>query len=471
MKSKILVVDDEKLLRWSLEKDLKKEGYEVLTAESAQEALRVFENYLPDVVLLDIQLKDGDGKEVLQLMRKKDPSVAVIMVTANDDVRTAVYCVKFGAFSYLSKPFEFDEIRINIEKALEGRELRKQMTQWENHEKGKYSLDSIVAKNLQMKAVLETVKQVAASEASTVLLQGESGVGKDLIARTIHYASSRASKSFVSVNCAALPETLLESELFGYEKGAFTDARQAKRGLVEEANLGTLFLDEVGDMQKELQAKLLNLIDQKKFRRVGGLTENEADIRIIAATNKDLKQEVKEGRFREDLYYRLHVIPIYIPPLRERKDDISDLVSYFVGQFNRDFKKKITEVSAEALEILNTYDWPGNVRELKNVLERAMILNMGNSILPVHIPIEIDSSLSSFSKKNPNFDLASNAIANLVGTPLEAIEKQLVCETLQKTNGNQSEAARMLKIGRDALRYKIQKYQLEGGSELRENAH
>lgn len=476
MKGKILIVDDEKLICWSLQKDLTKEGYEVLTAQSASEGLRLFEQESVDVVLLDIRLPDGDGQEILKTMRRRDPLVSVVMITANEDIRTAVQCMHSGAFTYIHKPFEFEELRLNIEKAVEERKLKKKVDRWESVEREKYDFGNIISESKQMKLVLDLVKQVAGSDASTVLIEGESGVGKDLIARTLHYAGARAGKPFVAVNCAAIPGMLLESELFGHEKGAFTDAKQAKKGLVEEASGGTLFLDEIGDMSKELQAKLLQVIDQKKFRKVGGVKELEADLRIMAATNKDLKQEMSEGRFREDLFYRLHVIPVYIPPLRERKEDIPALVGFFIAQFNREFRKSISRVEPEAMEILTGYRWPGNVRELKNVIERAMILNQEHLLRLEHLPAEIECGCVLKDVHRPREGkLPSGELPTcLSGFPLDAIEKQAVILALDSAKGNQSRAAKLLGIGRDALRYKMQKFGLLGPGEkvdLGDKAH
>jgi DNA-binding NtrC family response regulator len=460
MKGKILIIDDEKLIGWSLQKDLTKDGYEAVAVQSAKEGWQAFEEQGADTVLLDIRLPDGSGKDLLGLIRTKDPQAAVIMVTANDDVRTAVECMQAGAFTYLHKPFDYEELRLNVEKAIEARHLRLRLAGWESRERGKYDFDNIIAESPAMKKVIDLLRRIVDSDASTVLLEGESGTGKDLIAGTIHYAGRRGCKSFVAINCAAIPATLLESELFGHEKGAFTDARQVKKGLVEEASGGTLFLDEVGDMPKDLQAKLLHLIDQKKFRKVGGLREIDADIRIIAATNKDIKEEVTEGRFREDLFYRLHVIPVHLAPLRERKEDIPPLLSFFIAHFNREFRKAITGISPEALEILKRYDWPGNVRELKNVIERAMILNKGTMIYPEHLPSEINRlSCRQVSAPSARADEGGGEIPeHLVGIPLEQVEKNLIARTLEVTNGNQSQAAKLLGIGRDALRYKMQKF-------------
>ncbi|MBI4549525.1 MAG: sigma-54-dependent Fis family transcriptional regulator [Candidatus Omnitrophica bacterium] len=465
MKAKILIVDDEKLICWSLEKDLTREGYEVATATKAGAGLRLFEEDVVDVVILDLRLPDGNGKDVLMEMMKRDPLVSVLVITANDDIRSAVECMQAGAFTYLHKPFQFDELKLNIEKAIERRKLRKKIHEWESIERGKYDWSNIVAESVFMKRVLDLVRQICLSEASTVLLEGASGTGKDLLARVIHYGGRRAARPFIAVNCAALPATLLESELFGYEKGAFTDARQSKKGLVEEAQGGTLFLDEIGDMPKELQAKLLHLIDQKKFRKIGGVKELEADVRILAATNKDVKVEVREGRFREDLYYRLNVVPIYLHPLRERKEDIPALAGYFLAHFNREFKKSISGIAPDALEMLLNYKWPGNVRELKNIIERAMILNEETLIRTHHLPAEIDCGcvLKDYKSEGsaPSSGKPSNKLPTcLLSVPLDEIEKQLVIQTLEAASGNQSKAARMLGIGRDALRYKMGKYGL-----------
>jgi DNA-binding NtrC family response regulator len=467
VRGKILIIDDEKLIGWSLVKDLTKDGFEAVAYQTVREGWAAFQEQGADVVLLDIRLPDGDGKDMLNLIKKKDPLTVVIMVTANDDVRTAVECMQAGAFTYLHKPFDYEELRLNVEKAMEARHLRLKLDEWESLERGKYDFSNVIAESPAMKKVIDLLIRIADSDASTVLLQGESGTGKDLIARTIHYAGSRGSKPFVAINCAAIPANLLESELFGHERGAFTGAGKMKKGLVEEASGGTLFLDEVGDMPKDLQAKLLHLIDQKKFRKVGGLREIDADIRIIAATNKDIKAEVTEGHFREDLFYRLHVIPVHLAPLRERKEDIPPLLSFFIAHFNREFRKAITGVSPEALEILKRYDWPGNVRELKNVIERAMILNKDTMIYPGHLPSEMDNlSGAQGALLSLKGDGGTQMIPDhLVGVPLDQVEKNLIVRTLETTGGNQSQAAKLLGIGRDALRYKMQKFGMLSTSE------
>jgi len=459
----ILVVDDEKLIRWSIEKHLEKKWGPVATAASFKEALQRLNAGMPDVALLDIRLPDGEGTDLLLEIRKRDPFTAVIMITANDQISTAVECMKAGAFHYLHKPFNFDELDVLIEKALETRQLRQRISYFESQEKEKYVFDKIIGQGKAMGAVKDLIKQVAVSEAETILLQGESGVGKDLVANTLHYGSRRMHKPILTLNCAAIPANLLESELFGHEKGAFTDASQAKKGLVEEATEGALFLDEIGDMALEMQAKLLHLIENKSYRRVGSVVEKKTNLRIIAATNKNLKKEVAAGRFREDLYYRLNVIPILLPPLRERKEDIPELVSAFIAAFNQAFRKNVTEMAPEALEILQMYDWPGNVRELRNVIERAMILNQEPIIRRQHIPAEIDcrcEMIAGRGREDEESTAKSILPQCLAGVPLEALEKHALVLAMQKSGGNQSTAAAMLGIGRDALRYKLQKYDL-----------
>jgi len=466
MKGKILVVDDEKLITWSLGKDLSKEGYGVLTADNAEQGIKLFGEELPDVVLLDIRLPDGSGTEVLKILKKKNPMANVIMITANDEIHTAVQCMRDGAYTYLQKPVNFEELCLNIERALEEARLRRKVTVREQFEKGKYDFESVIAGSEVMNKVLAFLKQIVHSDASTVLMEGESGTGKDLIARALHFSGPRVKKEFISINCAAMPDTLLESELFGHEKGAFTDAHQTKRGLVEEASGGTLFFDEIGDMQKGLQAKLLHLIDQKKFRKVGGVKELEADIRVIAATNKDLKSEVKKGHFREDLYYRLNVIRIHLPPLRERRDDIQPLTRFFIEHYNAKFGATIQSIEPMAMEMLLRYDWPGNVRELKNVIERAMILNRGNVLQCENLPAEIECRCMLKDMCRPLEAAKSTELPRcLSGVPLETVERHMILLALRDAAGNQSKAAERLGIGRDAIRYKIQKYGLDKDQE------
>ena len=350
-KAKILVVDDEHLIRWSLEQSLRKQGYEVQTAASGEEALRQLQEETPDLMLLDIQLPGMDGLEVLSRAKEFDEELIVIMVTALGVLETAVKAMRMGAHDYINKPFNLDELAIIVRKALETHYLRKEVAHLRSAQSGKYGIDHIIGKSRYMNQVLEMVRKVAKSDASTVLIQGESGTGKELIAKAIHYESARHDKPFMAINCAAVPDTLLESELFGHEKGAFTDAKVQKKGLFETADGGTIFLDEIGDMEMGMQAKLLRVLEERTFRRVGGTKEIPIDVRIVSATNQDLLKKVEAKEFRNDLYYRLQVIPIYLAPLRERRDDIMPLVEFFIGHFNREFGKSVTGVSKMAAQV------------------------------------------------------------------------------------------------------------------------
>ena len=370
-KTKILVIDDEKLLRWSLEQNLSRDGYQVITAEKGLDGLTAFREESPDITLLDIHLPDVSGITVLEGLKELNKDAVVIMITAFGDVQTAVKTIKLGAHDFVEKPFNMDKLKIIITKALETCSLRKEVSQFRSQLSSRYGFDGIIGQSAPIKKILGLLEKVARSDATTVLLQGESGSGKDLVAKVIHYQSARMEKPFIEINCTALPENLIESELFGYEKGAFTDARSMKKGLFELADRGTIYLDEIADMRLSTQAKLLKVIENKSFKRVGGIKDIEVDLRIIAATNKMLDEEVKKGNFREDLYYRLKVVPIYLPPLRERKEDILLLARYFIDTFNREFRKNVDGLSRETEMLFTEYEWPGNVRELKNVIERA----------------------------------------------------------------------------------------------------
>jgi DNA-binding NtrC family response regulator len=360
----ILVVDDEQLIRWSLTSRLQDEGYRVLEAETAADALKRFREGV-DLVLLDYKLPDGDGLDVLRQMKGIDPEALVILLTGHSSVELAVEAMKEGAHHYANKPFNLDEIALLVAKALETTQLRREVRTLRDSQAQPYSLDRIVGDSEPMMAVRALLKKVAASPASTVLLTGESGTGKDLAAKVIHYASSRATKPFMNITCSALPEALLESELFGHERGAFTGADRQKRGLFETADGGTVFLDEIGEMVPALQAKLLRFLEEKTFKRVGSSTDIHVDVRVIAATNRKLEDEVKHGRFREDLYYRLHVLPIPLPPLRDRAKDIPLLLKYYVDTFNAEFKKRVQGIAPDAMARLQAYGWPVNIRELE----------------------------------------------------------------------------------------------------------
>ena len=457
-KERILVVDDEYLIRWSLQQNLAKEGYEVLVAETGEEALRVVRESPPDLVLLDIQLPGIDGIETLEKIKAVDSEIVVIMITAHGMVDTAVAAMKLGAHDYINKPYNLEGVKISITKGLEANRLRGEVRRLREEQHTRYGFDNVIAESEAMKKVLDMVRRVALSNATTVLLQGESGTGKDLIAKAIHYSSDSSERPFMAVNCASLPEQLLESELFGHERGAYTDAKGTKKGLFELAESGTIFLDEIGEMRTDLQAKLLRVIEEKSFRRVGGVKDIKVELRIIAASNKDLDIERKERRFRDDLYYRLKVVPITLAPLRERKEDVLPLARFYIHKFNKEFGKKIGGLTDSAGEALLGYSWPGNVRELKNILERVILLESGEMVEVGDLPAEIFSSTGSASDSPEGFDLPPEGIS------MEKMEEELVRKALARTRGNQTKAARLLDISRDSLRYRMKKMGILGGA-------
>lgn len=450
---KILVVDDEQLIRWSLEQNLKKQGYEVTTAASGEEALKMVREDPPDLMLLDIQLPGMNGIEVLEKVKELETDVLVIMVTALGVLETAVKAMRLGAYDYVNKPFNLDELAIVIKKALETGELKREVAHLRSEQTKRYGKNNLVGSSRHMQNVMSMVDKVAKSDASTVLIQGESGTGKELIAKAIHYESSRADRPFMAINCAAVPETLLESELMGHEKGAFTDARNQKKGLFELSDGGTIFLDEIGDMELGMQAKLLRVLEERAFRRVGGVKDIQIDVRIVSATNKDLLKAIEEKTFRNDLYYRLQVIPIYLPPLRERKEDILTLVKHFIDYYNHEFGKSVKGVSKMAEKFLVEYAWPGNVRELKNIIERAIILESDETLMLEHLPQEIIAKTSGGGGGNlVNFRLPPE------GIDIEDVERELIRQALESSEGNQSKAAKKLTLGIDAFRYRMKKF-------------
>ncbi len=458
MAKKILVIDDEKLIRWTLEQCLVKEGYEVTTAETAERGLELMSDEDPDLILLDNRLPEMSGLELLEKIGVVENGHMVIMITAYGMVETAVKAMRLGAYDYISKPFNLDEILFVIKKALEAGALRTQVKRLRQERSG--TVDAIVGASDEMIRIKEIIRKTAQSDATTVLIQGESGTGKELVAKAIHYGSARADKPFMAINCAALPVTLLESELMGHEKGAFTDAKTAKRGLFELADGGTVFLDEIGDMDLSMQAKLLRMLEERSFRRVGGIRDIKVDVRIVSATNQNLTVAVSEGRFRKDLYYRLQVVPIRLPALHERPSDILLLARHFIEYFNQECHRAVRGLSSEAEHILLSYSWPGNVRELKNVIERAMILENSNEILPEHLAPEILEH-RTFSSEGPG---AAVSIEGLVipesGLSLEEVEEALVRKALAMANGNQTRAAQLLKMPRDAFRRRLKRYSL-----------
>ena len=450
-KAKLLVVDDEHLIRWSLEQNLRKQGYEVLTAGTGEDALKLVREEQPELVLLDIHLPGISGLEVLEKIKDFDDEIIVIMVTAHGGLETAVNAMRMGAYDYINKPFNLDEMAIVIRKALETSDLRREVVQLRSEHK-KQGPPKILGNSKHMKNVLEMMAKVARSDASTVLVQGESGTGKELVAKWIHYESARADKPFVAINCAAVPSTLLESELFGHEKGAFTDAKTSKKGLFELADGGTVFLDEIGDMEVGMQAKLLRFLEDRTFRRIGGAKVIPVDVRIISATNKDLLKAIEDKSFRNDLYYRLQVIPIFLPSLRERKEDILVLANYFIELFTKEFNKPTKGISSMAEKLLVEYNWPGNIRELKNVIERAIILGNDENLLLENLPLEIVAKGSQVTVPMATFKLPPE------GIDIEEVERELIKQSLEITEWNQSKAAKKLNLGIDAFRYRMKKF-------------
>jgi two-component system response regulator AtoC len=451
---RILVVDDEYLIRWTLQQNLQKEGYEVLIAETGEEALIKVEQETPDLVLLDIKLPGMDGLEVLDRVLRIDRDVIPIMITAFDDVETVVRAMRLGAFDYITKPFEFPKVNLSIRRALAASQLKREVKHLRSEQRNRFGFDHIVAVSKEMERVLRDADRIAQSDTSTVLIQGESGTGKELLAHAVHYRSKRENMPFITVNCAGFPDQLLENELCGHEKGAFTDAKELKKGLLEMAEGGTLFLDEIGDTHQNLQSKFLRLVEQKNFRRMGGIKDIQVDVRIITATNKDLLKLKDEGKFREDLFYRINVTSLRIPPLRERPDDILPLAKYFVQKYNEEFHKNIQEISEGVQSFFVAYRWPGNVRELKNVIERAMILGDGETLIMEHLPVEILNQSSGQGKTTEGFRIPPEGIS------LEKVEEDLVRQALKITRGNQTKAAKLLDISRDALRYRMHKFSI-----------
>ncbi|MDD2734708.1 MAG: sigma-54 dependent transcriptional regulator [Desulfuromonadaceae bacterium] len=450
--NKILVVDDEHLIRWSLEQNLKKQGYDVVTAGTGEDALRLVREEQPDLVLLDIQLPGISGIDVLEKIKEHDEDIIVIMVTANSGLENAVKAMRLGAYDYVSKPFNLEELAIVVRKALDSSDLKQEVVRLRTETK-KNGPPNIIGESRQVKSLMEVLEKVARSEAATVLVQGESGTGKELVAKWIHYSSNRAEKPFIAINCAAVPATLLESELFGHEKGAFTDAKANKKGLFELADGGTVFLDEIGDMEMGMQAKLLRFLEDRSFRRIGGGRVFTVDVRIISATNKDLQKSIEEKTFRNDLYYRLQVIPIFLPSLRERKEDIIPLATHFISLYNRDFNKKVRGIAGMAERMLTEYSWPGNIRELKNVIERAIILGNEDTLLLENLPLEIVAKTTA-----PSGAPASSFRLPPEGIDIEEVEKELIRQALEVSEWNQSKAAKKLSLGIDAFRYRMKKF-------------
>jgi DNA-binding NtrC family response regulator len=454
MSRAILVIDDEKTIRWSLGEALEDEGYRVFSAETGEKGEELFKKKSPDLVLLDYKLPGNNGLEVLKALKEADRSIPVIMMTAYGEIETAVEAMKAGAYDFILKPFSLEKLKVEIKNALEVERLKNEVTYLRTRSSSKSIFKDFIGNSEVMKDIFSKIRKIGQSKANTILVTGESGTGKELVARAIHACSHDEPRPFMEINCASVPETLLESELFGYEKGAFTDAKSRKKGLVELAEGGTLFLDEIGEMGITLQARLLRVIENKTFRRVGGVQDLRVNTRIISATNRDLEKEIAEKNFRKDLYYRLKVIPIYIPPLRERKEDIPLLVNHFIERFNRELGKQVQPASKELIETLMVYDWPGNVRELKNVIERAMLLDAENEILISHMPPEI-----SGGKKGGETRKSAQLAQSFYPMTLKEMERIQIEKTLAQTGGNKSKAANILGISRQTLREKLKSFQ------------
>ncbi|OGC40660.1 Fis family transcriptional regulator [candidate division WOR-3 bacterium RBG_13_43_14] len=450
MADSILIIDDEVLTLNNLKKALGKEGYEVLLADSGETGIAAFKKHRPNLVLADLMLPGIDGIEVLKQIKTIDTDTVVIMITAYEILERAVESMKLGAYDYLLKPFKLSELKASITRALELQSLRIRVSETVASEKGKYFFDRITAKNRRMIEILRSAKKVAALDKTTVLITGASGAGKGLIARAIHYNSPRVEEQFIEINCAAIPENLLESELFGYEPGAFTDARRRKIGLFEKADHGTIFLDEIADMPLPLQAKVLKVVEEQSFTRLGGTTQIKIDVRIITASNKNLKRNVENGEFREDLYYRLNVIPINIPPLRERKEDILPLILAFTNELNRELHKSYKGITEDAAKVLIEYDWPGNVRELKNIIERIMALNDAEEITIDHLPLEIKTQMKPTAP-----EIIQEIAKQDQFISLHELEKKYIKQVLKYTGGNKTIAAKVLGIHPTSLFRKL----------------
>jgi len=457
MSIRVLIVEDEALIRWSLRKKFEERGYEVSEAETGDAGIQLLTDGDFDLVMLDYQLPDMTGLDVLRRLRERDADAIVIMMTAYSTIKTAVDAVRLGAFDYLAKPFQMDELLFTVDKALETTRLRRELRALRSQLQRDFGSDMLIGQHASIQALLDTIRRVATSGSSTIFVRGETGTGKDLVARLIHGASPRAQQPFINITCTAISDTLLESELFGHERGAFTDAKTQKKGLLEAADGGTVFLDEIGDMAPSLQAKLLRFLEERRFRRVGGTQEITVDVRVIAATNRPIEDAIRAGTFREDLFYRLNVVSLSLPALRERGDDVKLLARHFVSRFAKEFKKPVSEITERALARLATHNWPGNVRELRNAVERAVLLSR-TAVLD-----EDDFVLSQRSEPATAPCQLENLILPPAGFPLDRLsdlEKSMLKQALERTHNNQVQAAELLGVTRDRLRYRMQKYGL-----------
>jgi len=450
---RILIIDDEENFRHMLSVILKKERYDVETASNGEEGLQRIVASPFDQILCDIRMPQMDGMEFMSKVQKMGMDAPIIMMSAYGTVDTAIEAMKLGAYDYISKPFKPDEIILTLKKAEERERLRKENELLRKEVEKEYSFTNIVSKNEKMQKIFDVIKKVAQYK-STILISGESGTGKELVARALHYNSDRSQRPFIPVNCGAIPENLLESELFGHVKGAFTDAIRTKKGLFEEADGGTLFLDEIGELPLQLQVKLLRVLQDGEIRRVGESRSLQVDVRIVTATVKDLAKEVNEGRFREDLFYRLNVLPIHIPPLRERKEDVPLLINHFVSKYSQSMNKNVVGIRPKALDAMMSYHWYGNVRELENTIERAIVLTDGDNIELENLPVEIQDFRNGIR-------LAPSAEEEYsIKKASRFLEMNLIKKALKKTKGNHTQAARLLEISHRALLYKIKEYEI-----------
>ncbi|SCY16855.1 sigma-54-dependent transcriptional regulator [Alkaliphilus peptidifermentans] len=449
MGKRILIIDDEKNMRWAIKKALEKEDYSIYEASNGLEGLECFKNIDPHLVLLDLKMPIMDGMETLKYLKEQAVETPIIMITAHGTMESAVEAMKIGALDYISKPFDIEELKVIITKAIGIGELKDELNYFRKELEQSIG-KPIIGKSSELKHVLELVEKVAETNA-TVLIMGESGTGKELIASAIHYSSNRKEKPYVKINCGAIPDNLIESELFGYERGAFTGAAARKIGKFEMADKGTVFLDEIGELSQTVQVKLLRVLQEKEVDRIGGGQPIKVDLRVIAATNRDLSLMVKEGSFREDLFYRLNVIPIHLPPLRERKEDISVLIDYFIDKYTKELGRTSMKLDEEVKNKMINYQWKGNIRELENVIERMVILSDNNVITSKHLPREI-----LFDElKDVQFTLPED------GIELDEIEKNMIIQALERTEHNQTKAAKLLGITRHTLIYRMEKHQIQ----------
>ncbi|HBG07582.1 MAG: Fis family transcriptional regulator [Geobacteraceae bacterium GWC2_58_44] len=472
--NRVLVVDDEKLISWSLAAMLKKEGYQVETAASGKEALQKFECFKPELVMLDISLPDLNGLELLKRFKAANEEIYIVMMTAYANADSAVQALQDGAEDFFGKPFNLGAIKHVVNRAFEKRRLKKEVDYFRRELRKKSDHDKLIGNSQKMIEVFKMIKICADTDAKTVLITGESGTGKELVAKAIHYHSARAEAPFIEINCASIPENLLENELFGHERGAYTDASKMHKGVFEMAEGGSVFLDEIGDMPFAMQAKILKAVETKRFRRLGGQEDVEANVRIITATHQDLPAMVRNGKFRADLFFRLNVMNISLPSLRERKEDIGTLVQYFIETLNEEYGRNVLGAAPETLEHLARYEWPGNVRELRNCIERLMMLEQEKILSAGHLSSEIRECGQAEQEESPGVIRSDAAGEHIVlpasGISLEELEKLLIQLALRKSGGNQTKAARYLKTSRDTLRYRMKKFGISDGTREEEGS-